>query len=148
MANLFNFLKRLPDQIIGEPENPYLLRWFIIPRNRFLNIYLHNFWKSDDDRALHDHPWINVSIPLKGIFSEVLSDGSINIRKPGKFYLRSATEPHRLLLADNMLSKVWSLFITGPYQRTWGFHCPKGWVHWKDFVSVYQGGNKIGKGCD
>ena len=35
----------------------YLSRWHIIPRNRYFNIYLHKFVGSDDDRALHDHPW-------------------------------------------------------------------------------------------
>lgn len=148
MVNLFNLFKRSPDQIIGEPENPYLYRWFVVPRNKYLNIYLHNFLRSDDDRALHDHPWINASIPLKGYLLEILSDGSRNIRKPGRIYFRSATEPHRLEIPSLLKEKPWTLFITGPYLRTWGFHCPKGWVCWKDFVSIYDGGNKIGKGCD
>lgn len=43
------------DFTIGGHERPYLLRWFIIPRNRFFNIYLHKFLRSDDDRALLDH---------------------------------------------------------------------------------------------
>ena len=56
--------KRPPNAIIGGPENPYLLRWWLIPRNRWFNVYLHQFKRSDDDRALHDHPWINASIVL------------------------------------------------------------------------------------
>jgi hypothetical protein len=40
-------------------------RWWVIPRNKFFNIYLHHFLHSDDDRALHDHPWWNVSILLR-----------------------------------------------------------------------------------
>ncbi len=42
---------RKPDFIIGGPENPYLLRWYLIPQNRFFNVYLHKILRSDDDRA-------------------------------------------------------------------------------------------------
>ena len=48
---------REPDFIIGGHEAPYLRRHWLIPRNRFFNIYVHEFLRSDDDRALHDHPW-------------------------------------------------------------------------------------------
>lgn len=57
---------RAPDFVIGRTGDPYMERWWLIPRNRFFNIYLHRFWRSDDDRALHDHPWVNLSILLKG----------------------------------------------------------------------------------
>jgi hypothetical protein len=70
---------RDPDFIIGGQANPYLLRWWIIPRNRFFNIYLHRFLRSDDDRALHDHSWCNVSILLDGAYYEYM---------PGCFYTR------------------------------------------------------------
>ena len=59
-----------PDQVIGGRQRPYLLRWFLIPQNRFLNVYLHRFLRSDDDRALHDHPWWNVSLLLEGAYTE------------------------------------------------------------------------------
>ncbi len=45
---------RVADFIIGDF---YLLRWWVIPRNEMYNLYLHDIRKSDDDRALHDHPW-------------------------------------------------------------------------------------------
>ena len=62
--------KRPPDFVIGKPENPYLLRWWVLPRNRVFNIYLHLFMRSDDDRALHDHPWWNASFVLDGGYVE------------------------------------------------------------------------------
>jgi len=61
---------RPPDFVIGPSEMPYLRRWWIIPRNRFFNIYLHQFLHSDDDRALHDHMYINLSILLRGRYIE------------------------------------------------------------------------------
>lgn len=37
--------RRKPDFVIGDPANPYLLRWYVIPRNKVFNIYLHKFCK-------------------------------------------------------------------------------------------------------
>ena len=59
-------LCRTPDLVIGGWDDPYLLRWWLIPRNRWFNVYLHLFLRSDDDRALHDHPWFNLSFLLEG----------------------------------------------------------------------------------
>jgi hypothetical protein len=64
-----------PDFIIGGTENPYLLRWWVIPRNRWFNIYPHHMLRDDDPRALHDHPWWNVSIVLKGGYMEHRAHG-------------------------------------------------------------------------
>src|SRR5690348_11851222 len=58
-----------PHFIIG-PR--YLLRWYVISRNPWLNVYLHQFLHDDEDRALHDHPWWFVSIMLKGKYREVI----------------------------------------------------------------------------
>lgn len=70
-TNPFPFGDQRPPDLIIEPENPYMLRWHLIPRNRFFNIYLHKFLRSDDDRALHDHPWSwNLSLILKGEYIE------------------------------------------------------------------------------
>lgn len=158
---------RQPDFIVGGTANPYMHRWYVIPRNRWFNIYLHHFLRSDDDRALHDHPWWNMSILLKGSYIEHVPEnpkawferGDRHIkklfRKRGAFYLRKANSVHRVELRrgynwDGTTYEIpcWTLFITGPRIRDWGFWCPKGWVFWKNFVAEHQGGNEIGKGCD
>jgi hypothetical protein len=142
-------IARGPDFIIGGKEDPYLLRWFVIPRNRFFNIYLHNFRRSDDDRALHDHPWANCSILLRGSYTEhSIAAGGVEQRRPlsaGAIRLRlSGRFAHRIELTHG---ECWTLFITGPRYRQWGFHCPKGWVHWKKFTATDDAG-AIGRGCD
>ena len=143
-------LLRDPDVVIGGHERPYLFRWYLIPRNRFLNVYLHYFLRSDDDRALHDHPWANMSILLDGSYMEHQIDaGGIHrkqLRKAGSWYLRlSGKIAHRIELHKG---PVWTLFITGPRYREWGFHCPDtGWVHWTDFTATDDPG-AIGRGCD
>lgn len=63
---------RPPDRIIGEE---YLCRWYLIPRNRFIGVMLHWFIGSDDDRALHDHPWWSISFLLKGELYEIYMVG-------------------------------------------------------------------------
>lgn len=130
---------------------PYLVRWHIIPRNRFFNIYLHKFVNDDDDRALHDHPWASLSFILKN------RDGLVEVTKevsteevsfdafatPPRLYFRRATFAHRLMLVNG--APVWTLFITGSRVREWGFHCPKGWRHWRTMTTLE--GKSIGS-CD
>ena len=97
-----------------------------------INLYLHRYDNSDDDRGLHDHPWKSVSILLWG-----------NHRLwwfIPKF--RSAEYAHRVILNSNF---AFTLFLTFRKEREWGFHCPKGWVHWKDFTS--PDGQQTGAGC-
>ena len=143
-----------PDVIIG---NNYLWRWWILPRNPFFNIYLHKIMRSDDSRALHCHPWHNLSIILKGTYREVtLVDRSWLIqhsfdqdtfgeeetvqlsRFAGEWIFRHARTPHRLVVSPG--APVWSLFVTGPRYRAWGFHLRDRWLHWKDYVAEYGDG--------
>lgn len=152
---------RKPDFIIGGEDNPYCLRWWVVPRNRIFNIYLHHFVRDDDDRALHDHPWENCSIPLQvGYIEErfkhpwqegwALPLTEKVERFVGRFYFRKGSTPHRVILkrdAEGKMIPSWSLFITGPVLREWGFVCPAGrWVHWKQFTDDRDYGT-IGKGC-
>jgi hypothetical protein len=132
-------IKRKPDFIVGDG---YLARWWILPRNRYLNIYLHRFTGDDDDRALHDHPWASMSILLKGVLREHNFKGHRCIPRLVPI-IRSAKFAHRLELIKG---PAWTIFITGPVTRHWGFHCPNGWVHWKKFVSNTDRG-QIGVGC-
>lgn len=139
---------RKPDFVIGPHDAPYLRRWWVIPRNRWFNIYLHQILKDDDDRALHDHPWWNVSIILKGCYDEITPKGRKH-RGRGSIVFRRATAAHRLVLPirNGGMSYCWSLFITGPRVREWGFHCPRGWRVWTEFVDARDAG-QVGRGCD
>lgn len=143
----FRLLSGKPHFVIGGADNPYLLRWFLIPRNHLLNIYLHKFMRSDDDRALHDHPWWFVSMILKGSYREILSEDSqlVVLRCRWSIAFRRATHRHRVELIDG--ASCWTLIITGRAVRTWGFWCPKGFVPWQQFTSPSDSGD-IGRGCD
>lgn len=148
---LINWAKaRAPNFIIGGHDNPYLLRWFVIPRNPVFNIYLHRFLRSDDDRALHDHPWMSLSVLLEGQYTEhTIAAGGVNheqVLKAGDWRFRPTGKlAHRIELTDG---PCWTLFITGPRYRSWGFHCPQaGWIHWERFTAKDDKG-AVGKGCD
>ena len=139
MINLINKISRKPDVEIGIN---YLWRWYLIPRNRFFNIYLHRFGRSDDDRAFHDHPWYSVSFLLQG---EMIEHSFKGVRHIPFFrpVFRTAKFAHRLELVKR---PVWTIFLTGPKVRGWGFYCPEAWRPWRDFTSA--DGSEVGKGCD
>ncbi len=141
-------INRAPDFVIGDPARPYMLRWYLIPRNEWFNVYLHKFLRSDDDRAMHDHPWWSVSFVLSGRYIDHTPFGSRQYGR-GSVIFRRATDRHRVELVDSQ--PAWTLFITGRKVREWGFWCPQGWRHWKDFTrTTVEGmpGNEIGRGCD
>ena len=139
---------RQPDFVIGGKETPYMQRWWVIPRNRFFNIYLHRFLRSDDDRALHDHPWVNFSYLLEGSYTEwSIAAGGVHhkwIATQGSWKFRRAKTAHRVELHAGT---CWSLFVTGPVIREWGFHCPAGWRKWQLFTDARDKG-LIGRGCE
>ena len=135
--------QRPPDFVIGEPARPYLRRWFVVPRNALQNVYLHEILRSDDDRALHDHPWDSRSWVLDGGYLEHTPTGA-HWRAPGWTGTRLATDAHRLEIPDDRPAV--SLFFTGPRVRDWGFHCPNGWRHWQEFTGG-EHGELVGKGC-
>ena len=133
-------MQRDPDFIRGDN---YLRRWWVIPRNEVCNIYLHEILRSDDDRALHDHPWANSSWVLEGGYIEHTPGGISVQRKVGDYVERHAQALHRLEIPEG--GRAISLFITGPKVRDWGFVCPQGWVRWQDFVGEDVG--QVGRGC-
>lgn len=157
-----------PHHVIGAAGDVYLNRWYVTPWRgyrggprwwqralvrlcKFLPaVYLHQFCRSDDDRALHDHPWASCSIILLGAYDEHTIDaGGIHRRtrrRPGSIAVRRAKSAHRVELVTR---SCWTVFITGFRLRQWGFHCPhSGWVHWRDFTDQTTDGNTVGKGCD
>jgi hypothetical protein len=145
---------RAPDFVIGPPGNPYMLRWYLLPYNRFTkrigNVYLHKICRSDDDRALHDHPWASCSFILSGWYIEhTIAAGGVHkqrMMQEGDFTFRRARTAHRLQVPLD--DPAWTLFFVGPKIREWGFHCPNGWRHNDDYAVATEQGNMIGRGCD
>lgn len=153
-------LSLAPDFVIGGHDNPYLLRWWILPRNGWCNVYLHKIIRDDDDRAIHDHPWDNASIILRGQYNEVTlehpwADRFVTLqtvmervggrplsahgyplrrhaRTAGSIVSRKAEAAHRLELIGGL--PCWTLFVSGRRRRQWGFHTAGGWIPWQQFT--------------
>lgn len=125
----------------------HLLRW------HGWQLALHKIRRSDDDRALHDHSGDNLSIILKGEYTEILDViyGTGQVYGPGNVRFRKAEMPHRLVLNEGQ--PVWTIWLRWPPRRQWGFHCPRGWRSWKDYVAEADyskpgSTSTVGKGCD
>ena len=138
---------REPDFVIGPEDNPYLLRWHLLPRGEddSSSLYYHIFLR-DDDRALHDHPRESVSVLLSGQLREIYDDGG---RVAGRLLLRgglvkrASESAHRIEVVDG---PAHTLFFVGPRVRNWGFHCPNGWAPWEQFLDPENKG-AVGPGC-
>lgn len=157
-------LKRKPDLTIGPPDSPYMHRWHLwrwrgeddpeTGQKRYGQVALHRIFKSDDDRALHDHRADNISIVLSGGYLELMRRPDTALwgfwRRPGSIIFRRAETPHRIVIAHDR--PVWTLWIRFPPRREWGFHCPKGWRRWQDFCDEQDysttGVSTVGPGCD
>jgi hypothetical protein len=161
---------RAPDLIIGNPESPVYYRWQLF-KIRGFQLCLHKWLRSDEDRALHDHSGDSISFILNGgylerrrergtwLTSEVAEHEVTRWCRPWWPVFRKAETPHRVILTRiecggrDVTRPVWSLWFRWPPRREWGFHCPKGWRHWKDFCASRDDYYKtkasvVGKGCD
>jgi hypothetical protein len=115
-----------------------------------LNVYLHHFLRSDDERALHDHPWPWASLLLRGRYIEhTIAAGGVHRRDErhvGSLKLALPSRAHRVEVLPG--ESCWTLFITGPRVREWGFHCPEqGWIHFRRFTKAGAYGER-GPGCE
>lgn len=112
---------------IGIGDCPYLKRW-VIEFPKHFSIRLHHFVASDDDRAFHDHPWWFVTLVLKGTYTDWSPRGHDTLG-PGSIRYRPALHRHTVLTEG-----VWSLVITGPKFRAWGF--------WDEITGKFVKANK------
>jgi hypothetical protein len=127
-------------RVIGEN---YLIRHILFECSLF-GIYVHHFLSSDNDRALHDHPWNFISVVLSGAYVEIHGidcngyltawDGDLltksKYRRAGSIAYRPATWRHRVVLKT---PEVWTLMVVSGRKRRWGFY-PKGkWCWWRKY---------------
>lgn len=109
---------------LGLPSCPYLIRWrFETPWG---SVRLHHWLGPDDDRAKHDHPWSFTTFVLKGGYVDSSPEGDEHLRAPAIKY-REATHQHTVFPDPG---GCWTIIVTGPKIRKWGF-----WVKGK-FVKM------------
>lgn len=125
-----------PSQVLDNGIDVYMRRWYIERSKDTGNVHLHHTLRSDYDPEPHDHPWDNLSVWLKGTgLEQVVTDEGETIvleRPPGTMVYRRAEDSHRMLVGE----PTWTLFLTGPKIREWGFHHDGGWMHNQDHFKL------------
>ncbi|WP_123633210.1 hypothetical protein [Pseudomonas viridiflava] len=136
----------------ADGQEVYMGRWWLFnpydseTRVRRFNwspwsVRIHHIKRADADRDLHDHPWNARTIILRGNYTEqrliehsdpaALATEYIT-RMPGDTAQLSFGEYHRI---DEVSEDgVHTLFISGPYQGTWGFLVNGVKVAWREYT--------------
>jgi hypothetical protein len=71
--------KILPFQsILNEDKTLYLRRFYLYRGKRRPHVYIHHICTSDDDRALHDHPWGFKSFMMWGRYEEIMPTSQLS----------------------------------------------------------------------
>lgn len=139
--------------IYGCNHKPLFKRYFLCTTPLF-GVMVHQFYRSDEDRDLHDHPWNFLTLILRGGYweetrvkngdtglvaahyratGEILDQVCMTWRNPGEILYRPATFKHAVRLQTGTEGKVWTLVIKSKRVREWGFWTREGWVDWKTY---------------
>ena len=141
--------------VVNCDRQPYLTRWYVF-RSAPVAIFIHRFHRSDEDRALHDHPWsfitfilwrgyvehtdrpcslcvggagYNVFFPARCPFcggTEI--ERSLDRKYPGMICWRPAEWRHRVELVGGR--PAWTLVVRFRERRIWGFWERTGFIAW------------------
>jgi len=101
---------------LGEPECPYAYRWWL-SLGPLGSLRLHDWIRSDDKRAKHDHPSDFVTLVLRGAYTDLGRDGDERMT-PGTVRYRRAEHTHTVAVDPG---GCWTLLWFGPKRRDWGF---------------------------
>lgn len=128
-----------PCKIITYDGQDILRRYHLLELPGGMTLVLHQFVRSDPDRGLHDHPWsFGASFVLAGGYFErrvSAFDGPVGKDKaqvpiqetwfaPGRFNTFNGEDYHRVFVPTGQ--DAWTLFLSGPRIKTWGFLKCKG----------------------
>lgn len=147
------------DIMRDDTNDIYLRRWFLYPRDKDFGknkgkgrLYLHKFYRGDEDPHLHSHPWPFTSLILTGgYWEETRDEDGINGKglyrcftsgpdgedriqqfyRPFSVLRRPATWRHRVVLDND--KPVWTLVRTGVKERSWGFWFGDKMCPWREY---------------
>ena len=119
---------------------PHFHRLPLLLGKHRISIYLHHFVGPDDARDPHDHPKWFLSIGLWGSYTETRYNSGIKagVRKFTAPWIRWFPAEHAHQLSN---CNAWTLVITGPVKRQWGFWAgPHQWVDKQEYVDQVNEG--------
>lgn len=134
--------------LLADRIGEYMERWLLM--TPWGTLRLHHILRSDDDRELHDHPWDFVSLLLSAGYEEQVParPGSPRLTPDRRWevrtFLKGETVRHRAedLHRLEVPTPAWTLVLTGPTRRSWGFLTEYGWMHYKDWHRWIQEGRR------
>ena len=123
--------------LIEHDHSPYLERWILWFG---FSLRIHRFLASDRDRAMHDHPWWFVTLPLAGYMEFTPDNIDGRLIKPWRLHLRGAHAIHRVML---LRFPTWTIVLTGVKSRQWGFWDEGTFAHHEEWLkgSLNAGNN-------
>jgi len=101
---------------LGKKDNPYLVRWTILFYG--YSIRLHHWFRSDDNRAFHDHSCDLISIVLRGRYTNVTPNGEFPVSSPS-IWRAKAKDRHWLKIPKG---GAWTLLLCSRPYHKWGFY--------------------------
>lgn len=129
----------------AKQRGPLLTRYYLI-ETRWFAIYLHHLHASDEDRALHDHPWSFITILLSGGYFEHYEEPCLVADSYHGGWMRSTRVARRWRHRFSILRRpalwrhrlelvrpTWTLVLRSRRLREWGFVTDHGWLHWKEY---------------
>lgn len=142
---------------LGDPECPYLRRW-AVDFGPFA-VRLHHWYRSDDKRAPHTHPWWFVTLVLRGAYDDWsypphpdaeiafverasgavleipdLENRIVDHLHAGSVRFRPADHVHSVAVRPG---GCWTLMVSGRPSRKWGF-----WTRRADGSPRFKRSNK------
>lgn len=132
----------------------YMHRWWLfnpydaehhIAKYRWFpwSIRVHHILRADSARHPHDHPWNARTIVLSGWYEEqrlyrwVVGDSTVpHIRRAGDTARLGFDQYHHISQVSP--GGVFTLFISGPKQGTWGFLVDGVKVPWRRYLGIEQ----------
>lgn len=128
----------------------YLERWILYGFG--ITLRIHKFYRGDDDRASHTHPWWFITFPLKSYLEDVYERGrhvAIREVKAFRLHYRPAQFEHIVkfgveTVQDDMFAHgywrpyrkpFYTLVLTGNKSNEWGFYPePDHFIHHRSYL--------------
>lgn len=114
---------------------PYLDRYILYCGG---TLRLHRFWRGDDERASHTHPWWFWTFPFGDYAETVFVKGEareLRVVRAWRLHRRRADFEHVVHGSVTASGKpFWTLVLTGRPKYSWGFYpSPGHFVPWRNW---------------
>lgn len=137
---------------------PYLLRYILYLGP--IGLRLHKFFRGDEDRAPHDHPFWFVTMPFSNYWEQVYDDAELapavaypwglrrwrpryRLVRAWRFHYRPASFKHIVVERQGpKRGPFWTFVIFGFVQPNWGYWpTPDTFIPWQTWGNNYDPSN-------